>query len=93
MADPIEFTKPQQEFLDQMARKLMVDWCHHCLGSLAHSGKEGDYFINGNLDHRPYLAYAVSKKWISIKEERPDKINTYRILSAGWQTGARFLKR
>lgn len=80
-------SQAKQEFIDQQTRQLMVQWCRVAVS------RGDDWFINGVLEELPYLKYAVQKKWLSLKEERPDQINTYRVLSAGWQTAARFLKR
>ena len=87
-----EFSVGQQEFIDQMTRKLMIDWCHVVMGEEA-IGFSSPCFVNSNRNLSVYLDFAVSKKWLAIKEERPDHINSYRILAAGWQTAARFLKR
>ena len=68
------------EFIEQMTRKMMVNWC--------------DCVIRGiplmNLFHEPtgaeiYAEHAKAKGWIS-------KDGT-RVLSEGWKTAARFLKR
>ena len=83
-----DFTAGQAKFIDQYTRKLMVQWCHETLQ------------MNRSLVARPgglqapafgldrdnvYVQYAISKKWVSAKDDK--------ILSAGWATAAAFLKR
>lgn len=80
-------TKGQSEFLDQMTRKLLVEWCDKALRA------SEDTFCGDAASLGPYLAHAVAKKWLSVQQERHDKLHTYRILAAGWETAARFLKR
>lgn len=67
-------TAAEQEFIDQMARKMSVDWAQQqlAMGSL-------------QAITTVYHEYAKSKKWLS-----PDGT---RLLAAGFQTAARFLKR
>lgn len=82
-------TKGQEAFLDQMTRKLLVDWCDAALTG------GGDTFSAENHLRSPYLKYAVEKKWLSVATSpvagRP--FTTYRVLAQGWDTAARFLKR
>ena len=82
MFDPIPgFEKPtsgEEMFLDQMTRSLMVDWCHQALTN-------GTGIPVIPEDHGVYQKHAVAKKWLSAKD--------LKILSAGWKTGAAFLKR
>ena len=82
-------TKGQEEFVDQMTRKLMVDWCLDALTS-GSTDIPDDYFAH----------LALKKKWIaaapvdvSVSALSLGKPITVRILSAGWDTAARFLKR
>jgi hypothetical protein len=86
-----ERTAGEQEFINQKTRELMVGWCEkqlqygkahlgHCLGI-------GVDTNNGTVTSvfDIYWAFAKEKKWISADGER--------VLSAGWDTAARFLKR
>lgn len=75
-------TKGQEEFIDQMSRKLMVDWCHESL-------RENGAGIAVPERLTVYRDHAVTKKWLSA----PDGMGECRILAAGWETAARFLKR
>ena len=52
----MERTATEMEFIDQMTRKLMVDWCHQfvCLGKFE-AGASGQEYFN----------YAQGKGWIS----------------------------
>ena len=80
-------TKGQEEFVDQMTRKLMVDWCLDALTS-GSTDIPDDYFAH----------LALKKKWITAAPVDVSVISlgrpiTVRILSAGWDTAARFLKR
>jgi len=77
-------TKGEEEFVDQMTRSKMVGWCSGAV-------LEG----NGTVpiqdgDKSPFVKHAVTKKWIA-------PVGTgwmsFKILSAGWDTAARFLKR
>lgn len=77
-------TKGEEEFIDQMTRKMMVDWCLDAVG-LAN-------FSSGVGDDDPFIQHALKKKWISGVSHTSDT-HTYRILSGGWETAARFLKR
>lgn len=76
---PLIRTKGQEAFVEQMTRKLLVEWCAMALRQ-------------GTVPEDPsvsvYLAHAVAKKWISAPQG-----GSYRILSTGWDTAARFLKR
>ena len=75
-------TAGEQEFINQKTRELMVNWCH--LSVIGASTAHG-FADLANPDLAIYLEFAKSKKWISMDGTR--------ILSAGWDTAARFLKR
>lgn len=66
----------EQEFINQMTRKKLVDWCYDAI----HGGS-----FSVVMQDRHYLEYAKLKKWVSADGSR--------ILSPGWETAARFLKR
>ena len=80
-------TKGELEFIDQMTRKLMVEWCHEVVqhgilpwvAQTSQAPKGLSYLL------RHYIDYAAKKKWISADKSK--------ILAAGWATAARFLKR
>ena len=80
---PLKMTKGQQDFLDQMTRKLTVEWC-------ATAVKIDDDCICIPESQAVYRDYAVTKKWLSAKD---GPTGSNRILSSGWATAARFLKR
>lgn len=65
---------PEQEFIDQMTRKLLVDWCDAQI-------RGGGWVSSPSV----YLEYARSKGWLSKTDDR--------VLSTGFETAARFLKR
>ena len=91
-------TKGQEEFIDQMTRKLLVEWCD---GSVQWGLAEVPLWASIYTDH------AVAKKWISVSTNpvqlgqaplstippNPTGVINARILAAGWETAARFLKR
>ncbi len=79
----MELTKGQAEFVNQMARKLLVNWCLTALTQTEPLRVTDDVFSR----------YARDKKWISDVGLPGDGIVEIRILSAGWDTAARFLKR
>jgi hypothetical protein len=74
-------TKGEQAFLDQYTRKLMVELC---LSQMVYE----DPFkgVERPLPRQnPFFDYAVAKKWLSADRTK--------VLSGGWMTAARFLKR
>ena len=77
-------TKGQEEFIDQMTRKLLVEWCDTSLRNCA----------GGPLciceAHAIYRDHATTKKWLSVKDMSTGE---NKILATGWETAARFLKR
>jgi len=77
-------TAGEQEFVNQMARKLIVDWCVKSILL-----PDVPVFV----DDTPFLQHALQKKWVSVIKPGPDKMLGVRILSSGWDTAARFLKR
>jgi hypothetical protein len=79
-------TKGQEEFLDQMTRKLLVGWGYDAILN------ETVTFVQGDGNKDPFIQHAVAKKWISpVSNTQHDY--TYKILSGGWDTATRFLKR
>ena len=76
-------TKGQQEFLDQYTRKLMVDWCQRALTRT----------MSLCMDNSVFTQHAKDKKWISVTGSGQGPKIEIRILSSGWATAARFLKR
>ena len=83
-----QHTAAEQEFIDHRTRQLLVTWCEKALG------QEGEIALDiTTAPTAAYVSFALSKKWLSVKAVRPDSINTYRVLAAGYMTAARFLKR
>jgi len=78
-------TKNEAMFLDQYTRKLMVEFCK---SQMTHEDpfKGVPGWMSREKAEQIFVDYAVSKKWLSVKEPR-------RVLAAGWATAARFLKR
>jgi len=81
-----ERTKGEQEFIDQMARSKMVEYC-----SAAVISGTGTFSIQQGTN--PYVEHAVSKKWVALSGAPSGGWQGYKVLSAGWDTAARFLKR
>lgn len=81
MSEPT-YTKGQQEFIEQYARKELVRWCH----TVITSGEEEFFGLDAN---NPYVQHALNRKspWLSKKGTR------YKILAAGWAAATSFLKR
>jgi len=83
-----ELSKSEQLFIDQMARKKMVTWCDDALNTgFTRQPIMTACILPGNDPPCPdvYLYHAITKGWVS-------KDGT-KILAAGWETAARFLKR
>jgi hypothetical protein len=79
-----ERTKAEIEFIDRMTRSKMVDWA-------VVAAVNGRVIIQ-NAHHDPFVQHAVAKKWLSPEKNSGD-LYSYKILSGGWDTAARFLKR
>ena len=73
------FTKSESDFINERTRQLMVRWCDT---SIQYNGAEAPWKTPG---YGVYLRYAKAKGWISADGSR--------ILSSGWATAARFLRR
>jgi hypothetical protein len=70
-------TKAEGLFVDQMTRKLLVDWCARQVG-------EGSPF-GSVLPSEPFVEYAIEKGWLSKDRTR--------VLAGGFTTAASFLRR
>ena len=81
----MELNKGQQDFVDQMTRKLMVEWCYLALQK--NLLKEGVCICEAEAVYRDH---AVEKKWLSKKN---GATGASAILSAGWDTARAFLRR
>lgn len=81
-------TKGEEEFINQMTRKKMVEWCDSALS-------RDDRTIPREASDTVYLDHAVKKGWLSaaIAPSARDMPMRHRILSTRWDTAARFLKR
>ena len=74
------FTKTQQDFIAQYARKLLVEWCLYQLrfGNMP--------TVPSNSGRRDvYLDHAESKGWVNKAGSK--------VLSKGFSTAAAFLRR
>jgi len=81
-------TQGETDFIDQYTRKLMVELCRSATvhGANGHFAPPIADFSPARLEEETiFLNYAHAKGWISKDLKR--------ILAAGWQTAARFLKR
>jgi hypothetical protein len=74
------------EFVDQMARKIIVDWCDRSLVSATATIAVFDDV---------YAKHALEKRWIALASDgiRDKGQIGIRILASGWDTAARFLRR
>ena len=77
-----ELTKGQQKYVDQMTRKLLVEWCFEELSPMKYATflKDDDHNENAL-----YIEYAQHKKWVSADGDK--------VLAAGWNTASAFLRR
>jgi len=73
----------EQEFINQMTRKMMTAWCNEAVTARKQS-------VTPHDGHAVYRDFAISKKWLSVKNPATGE---HTILAAGWDTAARFLKR
>jgi len=83
-----ELSKSEQLFIDQMARKKMVEWCDDALKTGFVRQPIMTACVLPETDPPApdaYLHHAIAKGWVS-------KDGT-KILASGWETAARFLKR
>ena len=86
-------TKPQEEFLDQMTRKMMVEWCDTQITS---ADAENTPLVNLLNPKMVYVLHAAQKRWVNLLGNVKDAqgtIVTIKILAPGWETASRFLKR
>jgi len=74
-----ERNKAQLGFLNEITRRFMVKWCDYYL-TYGEMPKD-----DGSGKGKEYFEFAIQKKWISKKGDK--------ILSAGWNTAAAFLRR
>ena len=72
--------KAQEEFIDRMTRKMLVDWC-----ALAMSRVTDEVPSLVPIDPSVFLTHALQKKWVS-------GAGPYKILSTGYDVAARTLK-
>lgn len=80
-------TKGQMEFVDQRTRQLMIQWCDWALQGLLIKSCYNDTLhckVTGP-NRMLYIEYAIFKKWLSADGSK--------VMSGGWGTAARFLKR
>jgi len=77
------YTAGQKKFIEQMARKKLVDWCNQVL-----TEDTGGIIALDWCD--PYVHYAANRKspWLSDKGA-----GNFKILATGWAAAASFLKR
>jgi hypothetical protein len=84
---PLPMTKSQEEFLNQMTRKVMVDICNTAVQ------QESEVVLIPRTSNRDlYLGYAITKGWVTVKSSDSEGTSV-RINAAGWDTATRFLKR
>jgi len=75
-------TKGEEAFVDQMTRKKLVEWCDQQI-------TQGSVTVPNDA----YMQKAFDKRWISTISTNSDNTYKIKILSAGWDTASRFLKR
>jgi hypothetical protein len=72
-------SKGEQNFIDQMTRKLLVGWAHHLV-----QHPEGTVPLKGIAI--AYQSHALSKGWLTKREP-------HRLTAKGFGVAASFLKR
>jgi len=77
-------TAGELKFIDQEARRLTVEWCRKAVD-------QGTNEVTITVPE-VYVLHAVSKKWVSIKEQDKRQFRL-RIKGGCWNTAAAFLKR
>lgn len=76
-------TKAEQDFIDEYARKLLVDWAKQTLAfGQINDPTEGDK----KKGLMVYFEYAIDKGWVGKSEPR-------RVTAKGFSTAAAFLRR
>lgn len=87
MASERKITQGEKEFTDQYTRYLLAQvWCPQAV--------DGGGQVSVSLgQHEPYVRYAQSKRWLTPAKEKGPLVEVVGMLSNGWKTGARFLKR
>lgn len=73
------YSRTQENFLNQITRRHLVRWADSVFP---------ETYIDLNTENPHYVAFAVTKKWVSKQKD-----GRYKILSAGYQTASTFLKR
>ena len=78
-----ERSKGELAFIDQMTRKLLVEWgdCQIQTGSLTFPEVKGE-----DLRSNPYVEHALAKAFLTKREP-------LRLTAKGWAAAASFLKR
>jgi len=74
-----ERSKGEQNFIEQMSRKLLVGWAHHMV-------QHPDGVVPLKDVAIAYQSHALSKGWLTKREP-------HRLTAKGFQTAASFLKR
>lgn len=71
-------TKAEEAFIDQMTRKMLVDWCESQV-------IRGMPQLPTMPETNPFVQYAVKKGWVAS--------SLLKVLSSGFTTAASFLRR
>ncbi len=79
--------KAEMNFVNEMTRKYLVGWCHRALVGLPPVPviPAAPTLLDSSGDVRIYVKHAKTKKWLSA--------DGYRVLAAGFNTAASFLRR
>jgi hypothetical protein len=77
-----EWTKGQQDFIDQRTRQLMVSWADQCILN----DHITDYGPKGPGAYNPYIEYAQRRGWLS-------KRDSTKLTGSGFKVAASFLRR
>ena len=84
-------TAAEQKFIEQLTRKYLVEWATQVIGweppDNVFTLDTQQKFIKVTTD------FALSKGWISLKQGRPDGINSYKVLAAGFAVATSYIKR
>ena len=77
-----EWSRAEQNFIDQFTRKSLVEWAQACI-----SGESiPEAWLEEGSAWKPYMDHALKKGWVSKRLPR-------KLTSSGFDAAAAFLKR
>lgn len=78
-----EFTKAEQDYIEERTRQLLA----HVWADLQIKGLDPVTVAEAQVGFKPYVDFALSKKWLSLKNDK------YKVLALGFATAAAYLRR